>query len=247
MSFDKRKEEKMRKKKSKITYEQFKRIRSETTNKQVAGIALSIKRARGLLTKCPEIAKEWEEGKTLEQLGRKYCQRDSINVARGAVYKALKIFLPKRKLKRISRLHIAAGRKEGGKIWGKGSFENKLGIWAPKNKDILDNARKKGGKIGGRKTGKKNYRAGLGLANLTLRQNQNNGKKAARARGHVPYRYEEVMLIMTLKQRGLSWKDIKKLVNKAFGNRRTVGGLKSKYRGYRKYLRAKQRQHRHAA
>ncbi len=214
--------------------------RTEISIKQLKGMILSRQRGRLLANEHPEIATEWISGKTELELGKLYCLGDSEDVSRNAIHYALKYLIPEEERITIAKKHNIEGSKKGGRNTGGRIISEQLGIYAPQNKKKLNAARKKGGEIGGRISGKNNYKNKVGIASLTHKQLVENGRKAALARGDILYEaieketpqgvLNERQYITQLKSlETLTWKEIAQKTNNLFKNHRNSGAIRTIY------------------
>lgn len=214
--------------------------KSKRSPAQIRGILVSKQIGSKLVRDHPEIAQEWSKGAIEKELGKKYCPNDSEDVARNAIHYALKRLIRRKKTRVIiAKKHIHQGCIKGGKTVAKKHRIERTGLWAMSPEERRK-ATQKGGRIGGRKMGKKNYRLGLGIARLTPEQLHEQGKKLARLKGQVPYEdteretefglLNEKQYIISLKLlEDLSWAEITKLVNKIFGNNRRLESIRTLY------------------
>lgn len=208
------------------------------TKKRVVGIvnlrAMLLSRLRGkqLLEDHPEIAQKWEAGKYLADLAEEYCPTDeSLAVGINAVHYVIKKLVPDRERRRIAEKHKVEATREPARARGKRDYKMHRGIWHPKNAARLAEGRKKGGQISGAIVGKRNYRAGKGIAAFTSKERHLIGQKSARARGEVPFEdkkkrtefglLNEKEYIIRLKiLKGLTWLQILRRDNRVFRYKR---------------------------
>jgi hypothetical protein len=209
-------------------------------NAQTFAVKLSKSIGAKLALSHPEIAAEWLAGATEKELGMRYCPTDSVAVARNAVHYALKDLLPQEEIRAdVARKHIMRALVKNGKAAAARQLRDRTGVWAM-SPDKRRKASQKGGRMGGRKMGKRNYRLGLGFAKLTTEQLSKQGKSLAIANGFILYdngvsmtefgmSNEKDYIVKLKASNGLSWIDITSQVNNVFGNNRKMVSIRTLY------------------
>ena len=138
----------------------------------------------------PELADEFRQGNSYRDLAKKYLPefyQQNPKIATSRVMHAIHYLMDEFERKKIGKEHIRANEE----TFCRNVFREKRGSWAPYNRKILAKGRRKGGNIAGKKTGKINYLAGLGIASLTHEDLVKQGRKAAISRGEIPFEGEE--------------------------------------------------------
>lgn len=209
--------------------------------RSMIGMMTSLKKGQELAERHPEIAYLYRDGMTLDKLAQKYVRNYEISprVALNAIRYASIELLGEEAVRDIGKEHMHLYAPENGRRGGTITFEEGIGCFGM-NKKKTRQARHKGGKIGGAIAGRKNYEAGVGIANLTEEEMRENGRNAAISRGERLYeagkrktRYgkmnEKSFIIYLKENEQLAWANITRKVNHIFRNNRSLETIRSTY------------------
>ena len=189
--------------------------KSSMPKDQMAAMNLSRKVGKRLAKNHPEIEDDCRAGMTHEEIVEKYhiAQNYGLTdeIAIGAVGRALSKLIPRDERIQLRREHVStscrrqynqgigihgltpkerseAGRK-GGSKGGKKQYQEGTGIHAQTTEEKIEI-----GRIGGKAL----YEKGRGIFSFTKKDLSEAGKKAALARGQVPWSHEEKLHLMSL-------------------------------------------------